>query len=173
MTCYVRRGYQVADVFRKRGVKVIMGGVHPSFMPTEALEHADAVVVGEAELVMPKVLENLTNGRLQGIYKATRLHSLAGLPLPRYDLVNTRCYFNRAFIQTSRGCQHAYSFCAEHLMNGLRFRFRPIKEVLRENNLVGRKTVSRAPKPGWADSQKPLFYPHSRSFERPGRFLSF
>ncbi|MGC8493872.1 MAG: B12-binding domain-containing radical SAM protein [Syntrophobacteraceae bacterium] len=80
MTSYIRRGYEIADAFCKREVKVIMGGVHPSFMPTEALEHADAVVVGEAELVMPKVLEDLTNGRLSGIYKATSLHSLAGLP---------------------------------------------------------------------------------------------
>lgn len=142
MTSYVRRGYEIADAFRKRGVKVIMGGVHPSFMPTEALEHANAVVVGEAELVMPKVLEDLKTGRLSGIYKANRLHSLAGLPLPRYDLVNTRRYFNRAFIQTSRGCHHACSFCAEHLMNGLRFRFRPIDEVLREIDSCGERTIA-------------------------------
>ena len=57
MTSYVNRGYEIAEVFRKQGVPVIMGGVHPSFMPMEALEHADAVVVGEAELVMGKVLD--------------------------------------------------------------------------------------------------------------------
>ena len=110
-----------------------MGGAHPSFMPTEALEHADAVVAGEAELVMPQVLEDLEDGRLSGIYKADRLHSLEDLPLPRYDLVEKGRYFNTAFIQTSRGCSHACSFCAEHLMNGLRFRFRPIEEVMRKS----------------------------------------
>src|SRR5262245_5529456 len=56
---YVKRGYEVADAFRARGIPVIMGGVHPSFMTGGALEHADAVVVGEAELVMPQVLEDL------------------------------------------------------------------------------------------------------------------
>ncbi|MEJ2033055.1 MAG: cobalamin-dependent protein, partial [Deltaproteobacteria bacterium] len=56
MTSYVDRGYEIADIFRRRGVPVIMGGVHPSFMATEALQHADGVVVGEAELVMDQVL---------------------------------------------------------------------------------------------------------------------
>ena len=64
-----------------------MGGVHPSFMADEALEHADAVVVGEAELVMPQVLDDLAQGQLRGIYKADRLHSMVDMPMPRYDLV--------------------------------------------------------------------------------------
>src|SRR5260370_1205235 len=51
MTSYVNRGYEIADAFRARGVPVVMGGVHPSFMPQEALKHCDAVVIGEAELV--------------------------------------------------------------------------------------------------------------------------
>ncbi len=142
MTSYVKRGYQIADAFRERGVKVIMGGVHPSFMPTEALQHADAVVVGEAELVMPEVLKDLKDGRLSGIYKAGRLHSMVDLPLPRYDLVKTKRYFNRAFIQTSRGCRHACTFCAEHLMNGLRLRLRPIDDVLREIESCGERIIA-------------------------------
>jgi radical SAM superfamily enzyme YgiQ (UPF0313 family) len=67
MTSYVNRGYQIADEFRRRGVPVIMGGVHPSFMREEALTHADAVVVGEAELVMPKVLDDLASGNMNGV----------------------------------------------------------------------------------------------------------
>ncbi|HLM20152.1 MAG TPA: cobalamin-dependent protein, partial [Propionibacteriaceae bacterium] len=59
MTAYVNRGYEIADEFRRRGVPVIMGGVHPSFMTKEALTHCDAVCVGEAELVMPKILDDL------------------------------------------------------------------------------------------------------------------
>ena len=57
MTSYVNRGYEIADAFRARGVPVVMGGVHPSFMPQEALRHCDAVVIGEAELVIEKLLE--------------------------------------------------------------------------------------------------------------------
>ena len=62
MTAYVNRGYEIADEFRRRGVPVIMGGVHPSFMSKEALTHCDAVCIGEAELVLPKILDDLEDG---------------------------------------------------------------------------------------------------------------
>ena len=86
MTSYVNRGYEIADAFRARGIPVIMGGVHPSFMPQEALEHCDAVVIGEAELVIPKMLDDLEQGQLRGIYRADKLHPMVGMPMPRYDL---------------------------------------------------------------------------------------
>ena len=120
MTSYVKRGYEIADAFRERGIPVIMGGVHPSFMAAEALEHADAVVVGEAELVMPQVLDDLEQGQLRGIYKSDKLHPMVDMPMPRYDLVKKNRYVNRTFIQTSRGCHHGCTFCSEPLMNGLR-----------------------------------------------------
>ncbi|HYE36675.1 B12-binding domain-containing radical SAM protein [Methylocaldum sp.] len=132
MTSYVKRGYEIADTFRRRGVPVIMGGVHASYMPHEALQHADAVVVGEAELVMAKVLDDLKRGRLKGIYKADRLHSMEGLPRPRQDLLKSNRYINKGFIQTSRGCHHACMFCAEPTMYGLRFRYRPIEDLIAE-----------------------------------------
>ena len=142
MTSYVKRGYQIADAFRSRGIPVLMGGVHPSFMPTEALEHADAVVVGEAELVMPKVLEDLKRGTLKGIYKADRLHSMTNMPLPRYDLLKAHRYVNKTYIQTSRGCHHACAFCAEQMMYGLRFRYRPVDEVIREIEACGERVIA-------------------------------
>ena len=55
MTSYVNRGYEIPDQFRRQGVPVAMGGVHPSFMPQEALRHCDAVVIGEVELVIDKL----------------------------------------------------------------------------------------------------------------------
>ena len=142
MTSYVKRGYEIADIFRKSGIPVIMGGVHPSFMPMEALEHADAVVVGEAELVMDKVLDDLKQGNVKGIYKAKKLHPMVNMPLPRYDLLKSKRYVNKTFIQTSRGCHHACTFCAEHMMYGLRFRYRPIEEVVREVENCGERTVA-------------------------------
>ena len=78
MTSYVKRGYEIADRFRAQGVPVVIGGVHASFMPQEALEHCDAVVIGEAELVMPKVLDDLDRGELKGIYRADTLHPMVG-----------------------------------------------------------------------------------------------
>ena len=142
MTCYVKRGYEIADAFRARGIPVIMGGVHPSFMTGEALEHADAVVVGEAELVMPKVLDDLAQGQLGGIYRANQLHSMVDMPMPRYDLVKRNRYVNRTFIQTSRGCHHGCTFCSEPLMNGLKFRYRPVDEVMREVESCGQRYIS-------------------------------
>ncbi|MCU0838461.1 MAG: B12-binding domain-containing radical SAM protein, partial [Rhodospirillales bacterium] len=130
MTSYVNRGYQIADKFRARGVPVVMGGVHPSFMPDEALQHADAVVIGEAEYVMDRVLADLEAGTLRGTYKADRLHTMQGLPGPRMDLIKKHRYFNRTFIQTARGCHHACNFCSEQLLFGLKFRFRPTEEVI-------------------------------------------
>ena len=142
MTSYVKRGYEIADIFRQKGIPVIMGGVHPSFMPTEALEHADAVVVGEAENLMPTILEDLKNGDLAGIYQAETLFSMIHLPQPRYDLLKSRRYLNKTFIQTSRGCHHGCTFCAEQLMNGLKFRYRPIEEVIREIEVCGTKEIA-------------------------------
>ncbi len=142
MTSYVKRGYEIADNFRRRGIPVIMGGVHASFMPMEALEHADAVVVGEAELIMSQVLEDLERGELKGIYKADRLHSMDNVPLPRYELIKAHRYVNKTFIQTSRGCHHACTFCAEQLVNGLRFRYRPIDQVIREIEACGERVIA-------------------------------
>src|SRR5580658_4810851 len=87
MTSYVNRGYEIADAFRARGVPVVMGGVHPSFMAKEAMTHCDAVVIGEAELVMPKLLDDLEQGQMKGTYRAQGLHPMVGLPMPRYDLL--------------------------------------------------------------------------------------
>ena len=72
MTSYVNRGYEIADQFRAKGMPVVMGGVHPSFMPQEALKHCDAVVIGEVELVMDKLLDDLEQGLMRGTYKSIR-----------------------------------------------------------------------------------------------------
>ncbi len=142
MTSYVNRGYEIADAFRARGVPVVMGGVHPSFMPQEALTHCDAVVIGEAELVIERLLNDLEQGAMRGAYRADRLHSMVGLPLPRYELIKVNRYVNRTFVQTSRGCHQGCTFCAEPLMNGLRVRYRPVEEVMREVDCCGSRTIS-------------------------------
>jgi radical SAM superfamily enzyme YgiQ (UPF0313 family) len=142
MTSYVNRGYEIADFFRARGVPVVMGGVHPSFMAQEALAHCDAVVVGEAELVMDKLLSHLRDGRMRGVYQSSRLHSMVGMPMPRYDLLKKNRYVNRTFVQTSRGCHTGCTFCAEPLMNGLKFRYRPVDEVIAEIENCGSRDIS-------------------------------
>ena len=142
MTCYVNRGYEIADAFRGRGVPVVMGGVHASFMPQEALKHCDAVVIGEVELVLAKLLDDLERGEMRGTYKSERLHPMENLPMPRYDLIKKNRYVNRTFVQTSRGCHQGCTFCAEPLMNGLKFRYRPVEEVIREVESCGSRMIS-------------------------------
>ncbi len=142
MTAYVNRGYEIADRFRAQGTPVVMGGVHPSFMPQEALRHADAVVIGEVELVIDRLLDDLEDGAMRGTYRADRLHPMVGLAMPRYDLLKPHRYVNRTFVQTSRGCHQGCTFCAEPLMNGLKFRYRPVDEVIREMENCGSRVVS-------------------------------
>src|SRR6201981_1676518 len=142
MTSYVNRGYEIADQFRAKGVPVVMGGVHPSFMPQEALKHCDAVVIGEVELVIDRLLDDLRRGSMRGLYKSDVLHPMVGMPMPRYDLLKKHRYVNRTFVQTSRGCHQGCTFCAEPLMNGLKFRYRPVDEVIHEMENCGSRTVS-------------------------------
>ena len=142
MTSYVNRGYEIADQFRERGIPVVMGGVHPSFMPQEALKHCDAVVIGEVELVIDRLLDDLKQGSMRGLYKSNSLHPMIGMPMPRYDLLKKNRYVNCTFVQTSRGCHQGCTFCAEPLMNGLKFRYRPVDEVMEEMENCGSHFVS-------------------------------
>src|SRR6202161_4844597 len=142
MTSYVNRGYEIADQFRAKGVPVVMGGVHPSFMPKEALLHADAVVIGEVELVIDRMLDDLEHGSMRGTYKSDKLHPMVGMKMPRYDLLKKHRYVNKTFVQTSRGCHQGCTFCAEPLMNGLKFRYRPVDEVINEMENCGSRTIS-------------------------------
>jgi radical SAM superfamily enzyme YgiQ (UPF0313 family) len=65
MTELALRAYQIADTYRQRGVKVVMGGIHSTILPGEALQHADAVVIGEAEEVWPKLLSDVASREIQ------------------------------------------------------------------------------------------------------------
>lgn len=122
--------YDIADRFRKRGTLVILGGFHASALPEEALEHADAVVVGEAEDVFPEIIEDIKHGSLKRIYKSTKLHSLKGLPVPRYDLIEKDFILNHP-VQATRGCPYNCSFCSvTSLYSSLRVR--PVDEVIRD-----------------------------------------
>ena len=79
---------------------------------------------------------------MRGTYRADKLHPMAGMPMPRYDLLKKHRYVNRTFVQTSRGCHHGCTFCAEPLMNGLKFRYRPVDEVMHEIENCGARTIS-------------------------------
>ncbi len=136
MTQLASRAYKVADTYRKRGVKVIMGGIHASALPEEALEHADSVVIGEGEGVWPKVLLDAEKGDLKKRYQAEEKITLDGRPLPRYDLypkTSLRSYTPFAYgVETSRGCPYDCDFCSVGLIMGHKYRVRPVNDVIKE-----------------------------------------
>jgi len=136
MTDLVPRAYQVADAYRQKGVKVVMGGIHPTVLPDEALEHADAVVVGEAEGVWPRLLSDAASGQMQRLYRAGKMTDLKGLPKPRRDLsprTKSKGYIPIPIgVETSRGCPYDCEFCCIGQTLGHRYRVRPVQEVIAE-----------------------------------------
>ena len=132
MTASAPRAYEIADAFRRRGIPVVMGGIHPSVMPDEASAHADAVVVGEAEPVWQEILQDLAGNRLKSRYENFGLADLEGLPLPRRDLLRGERYLTINVVQTARGCPNGCTFCSVSSVFGRRYRFRPIAEVVEE-----------------------------------------
>ena len=138
------RGYEIAARFRERNIPVVMGGPHATFYAAEVAEHADAVCIGEAEDVFPRMLEDAAAGRLKKIYRGEHATSLAGLPAPRWDLLDPRKYvFYRPFvIQYSRGCPYTCDFCAERRLNGeYGYRFRPVEEVVDDIKRCGSRHI--------------------------------
>jgi radical SAM superfamily enzyme YgiQ (UPF0313 family) len=104
-----QRAYDLADAFRKQGAKVIIGGVHACLMPEECLRHADAIVVGEAEYVWPRVLEDAAAGALKKVYQQDKPTDMDDVPIPRRDLFRQDPLVS--MIQATRGCNHACKFC--------------------------------------------------------------
>jgi radical SAM superfamily enzyme YgiQ (UPF0313 family) len=129
MTPLAPRAYELADRFRRAGSKVLLGGFHPTFLPEEALQHADAVGVGEAEGYWPKLLADFQNGRLQQIYRCASRPSRWGWPIPRRDLIKGKPYFFMNTLQTTRGCPFSCEFCAVTAFYGHTYRSRPLDEV--------------------------------------------
>ena len=136
MTDLALRAYQIADTYRQKGVKVVLGGIHPTVLPDEALEHADAVVVGEAEGIWPRLLSDAASGQMQRLYRAAKMTDLNGLPKPRRDLFpGTKCNGHAPIpigVETSRGCPYDCDFCSIGQTLGHQYRVRPVQEVIAE-----------------------------------------
>ncbi|MBI3584709.1 MAG: B12-binding domain-containing radical SAM protein [Nitrospinae bacterium] len=130
LTASALRAYKIADLFRERGVTVVMGGMHPSVLPQEALLHADAVAIGEGEYTWPRIIEDFRMGRLQRIYKAERLTDMMGLPFPLRKIDKSLGYVEK--VETTRGCPFRCDFCSTNRHFGMKHRTRPISDVVRE-----------------------------------------
>jgi radical SAM superfamily enzyme YgiQ (UPF0313 family) len=129
--------YSMADEFRRRGLQVIMGGVHVSACPDEALEHCTSVLVHEAEGIWEGVLRDAERRELKPRYENKGYVSLDGLPIPRRDLLDEKMYTCPNSLVATRGCPFKCNFCVVTSFFGNTFRFRPPEEVLAELDSMG------------------------------------
>ncbi len=124
--------YALSAEYRRRGIPVALGGIHPSLNPEEAAEQADAVVVGEAELTWPELIEDFRGGHLKKLYRATELPDLDSSPLPRRDLMLRAHYKVPNVVQASKGCPFDCEFCCLVPFVDYRMRFRSVDLVVDE-----------------------------------------
>jgi len=128
-TAKILHAYSLADGYRKKGIKVILGGLHVTACPQEAQLHADTIVLGEGETSWPLILKDLERDRLQPLYDGRNFnYDFSNAPLPRHDLLDVEAY-NRLTIQTQRGCPYACSFCASSIRLNPKFKVKPIEKI--------------------------------------------
>jgi len=160
MTCYAPRAYQLADEFRKRGVPVVLGGVHPTYCPDEALQHCDAIVTGEAEDSWPRLVADFEAGRMLRHYKMEKFPALENYKPPRVELLSDDAYMTRMCTFTTRGCHFDCEFCSVSPFNGKSTRRRPVPEVISEitrvKQWVAGELVARMGKGSLRDALKIL-----------------
>jgi len=140
MTALAPRAYEIARAFRNRGIPVVAGGYHPTFMPDEAAKHFDAVVVGEAELHWAKVVEDVQLGKLSKIYQCDHACDPSMIPIPRRELTSSKSdqYVTVNAVQTGRGCRNKCRYCSITAFHKGQHRSRPIETVLEELRQIPR-----------------------------------
>ncbi|MBE0646750.1 MAG: B12-binding domain-containing radical SAM protein [Bacteroidales bacterium] len=134
----VTRAYELAQIYREKGIPTVIGGIHASMVPDEASEYVDSVVTGEAEGVWQKVIADFENGNLQKRYRGA-LTDMIQSPHPRRELFHPGYVF--ASIQTTRGCPMNCDFCSVTAFNGAHYRYRPIPEVIEELRTIPQQNV--------------------------------
>lgn len=155
LTSLAPRAYEIADIYRAGGTTVILGGIHASMLPDEAILHADSVVIGEAEEVWPKVIADFRADKLQRFYRAECYPDLESSPIPRWDLLKTNAYAY-FMIQVGRGCPYDCDFCAVHVYNGHKYRHKSKARVVSE--LEALKDI---------DPKKPIFFADDNLLAKP------
>lgn len=129
LTATINRCYEIADEYRKNRVPTVIGGIHASMLPEEAMQYVDTVVVGEAEYSWPKLIDDFEHHRLERMY-SSKLPSMVDSPSQRIDLYHPDYSFGS--VQTTRGCPMKCEFCSVHTFNGSKYRLRPVEQAIRD-----------------------------------------
>ena len=130
-TSCVTHAYEVAAEFRERGKKVVLGGIHASLRPDEALEHVDYVVIGEAEKTWPQFVAGLPEGRGAARQADAGFPPMEEVPVPAWDRIEPAEFLFHQ-LQTTRGCPFMCRFCSVPDISGQYFRFKPVENVVEE-----------------------------------------
>ena len=139
-TYTARRAYQIAESYRRRGVPVVLGGYHPTLLPDEAGQHADAIVIGEAETVWGQVVEDARRNKLGRVYRDGERPRIDGIQ-PRREIFQGKSYLPLTLIETGRGCRFACDFCSVSSFFRQTHRARPVQDIVDEIRRSGRRTV--------------------------------
>jgi len=130
MTFNAPRAYEIGDAFRARGKTVFFGGYHPTLMPEEAIQHCDAVCIGDAEANLPRMFDDLRNGKLEEFY-SERAPELVRRPVDT-TLIRQKDYATSSVVQATRGCNMRCEFCSVTAFYQHTLRCRPLTDVLEQ-----------------------------------------
>jgi radical SAM superfamily enzyme YgiQ (UPF0313 family) len=132
-TPQAQRAYEIADQYRRHNKKVILGGIHPTAIPQEAILHADSVCIGEVEPVWDEILQDFRNGMLKKFYKSDQKYDLAKMPIPKREIFPQDVYkWNAHLVLTSRGCMVRCAGCPIPGKEGVKIRLRPVDHIIED-----------------------------------------
>lgn len=139
-TYTAKRAYQISNQFRQRGIKVILGGFHPTLIPQEAIKYADSVVIGEAEELWEEIIEDCMKNRLKKFYKSKNRPSLGGIR-PKREIFKGKHYLPISLLETGRGCKFNCNFCSISAFFNSTHNYRPIQDVIEEIKTLDNKVI--------------------------------
>ena len=138
-TFTARRAYEISAEYRKRGVKVLIGGMHVKLIPEEVIEHCDSIIIGDAEPVWEEMINDLLNHQLKQRYEGIQPTCPQQNIITRRDLFEGKGYLPITLLQFSRGCNHRCNFCASSVYFHAKHYCRPVEDVIKEIQSQKRK----------------------------------
>lgn len=160
----IKEAYELADRYRAQGTKVLLGGLHVTACPDEALLHADSIMIGEGEPLWPQLVHDLEHDQLRPVYDSrSRTFDLCDAPMPCFELLDHERY-NRITVQTARGCPFNCEFCAASIRLSPKYRVKPVSKVIAEIRAI--KSLWSKPFIEFADDNSFVNKRHSRELLR-------